>query len=212
MTTDTHKKSYTVSCSSAFRDTVIALAEAHGGNVADLARAMLMAVPRAAIEAHPDPGDAPAGDRETVVLQSGASKGKPWRRKPRLQVRLAPGFDISIIRRALALALAIADNTREIRIIDPLHHKEQTRKEKEQHKQKTRSIVDALAFQPVVGNVTTREEALYIMGFPPHSRPNTKEIRARFRTLAAVLHPDAAFGDHRRMSQLNEAMSILKYR
>ena len=46
-------------------------------------------------------------DRETVILKSGTAKGRPWRRKPRLQVRMAPGFEVEFMRRALAIALAL---------------------------------------------------------------------------------------------------------
>ena len=34
-------------------------------------------------------------------------------------------------------------------------------------------------------------------------------VRERFRQLARVHHPDGAFGDQRRMTQLNEAVGLL---
>ena len=48
------------------------------------------------------------------------------------------------------------------------------------------------------------------MGFPPNARPDQKAIRARFRMLATIHHPDSGFGHHERMTQLNEALSTLK--
>ena len=105
---DTVKKhSYTVPCASRFRDQVMELAHIKHCNVADLARSVALVVPLGVIEAYPDPGGPARDDRETVVLKSGNAKGKPWRRKPRLQVRMAPGFAVETIRKALGLALAI---------------------------------------------------------------------------------------------------------
>ena len=39
--------------------------------------------------------------------------------------------------------------------------------------------------------------------------PGLGELRARFRMLAAIHHPDSGHGSHERMSQLNSAMDIL---
>ena len=82
------KNSYTIPCSSGFRDRVQALANVRDVNVGDLARSVMLVVPAEAIAATADPGEPAANDRETVVLKSGRGAGKPWRRKPRLQVRL----------------------------------------------------------------------------------------------------------------------------
>ena len=79
-----HKKSYTVPCSSDFRDSVGALARRRGGNAADLARSVVLVVPRDAIDAFPDPGGPAPHDRESIILKSGPAEGRPWRRKPRL--------------------------------------------------------------------------------------------------------------------------------
>jgi len=58
--------------------------------------------------------------------------------------------------------------------------------------------------------VETRADALHVLGFPPNSHPDARELRARFRLLATVHHPDAAQGSHARMSQLNAAMDLLR--
>lgn len=99
------KQSYTVPCASAFRDAVEDLARRRRVNVGDLARSVFLVLPAEDIARYPDPGEPGANDRETVVLKSGAAAGRPWRRKPRLQVRMPPGHDIGFIRRALAIAL-----------------------------------------------------------------------------------------------------------
>lgn len=101
------KASYTVPCASAFRDAVEALAQRKGVNTAEIARAVMLVVPPQEIDRHPDPGDPAPEDRETVVLKSGASAGRPWRRKPRLQVRLLPGISVPFIRKALDIALQV---------------------------------------------------------------------------------------------------------
>jgi len=110
------KKSYTIACSGAFRDAVMALADRRGVNVADLARSVALMAPGDAIAAFPDPGGPGPGDRETVILKSGPAKGRPWRRKPRLQVRMAPGLDSIQVRKALALALALDRGERSVRL------------------------------------------------------------------------------------------------
>ena len=68
----------------------------------------------------------------------------------------------------------------------------------------------ALAFEPLDNGILTRADALYVMGFPPNARPDQRAIRARFRMLAIIHHPDSGFGHHERMTQLNEALSMLK--
>lgn len=85
-------------------------------NVGDLARSILLVVSPDAIAAFPDPGDPPADDRETVILKSGPAEGRPWRRKPRLQVRMPPGHEIPFIRRALGLALAMDEGAIAVRL------------------------------------------------------------------------------------------------
>lgn len=74
------------------------------------------------------------------------------------------------------------------------------------------AAVDALAFQPFEGGPRTRSEALYVLGYPPMARPEPHELQARFRTLASLFHPDGELGDHMRMTQLNQAMAILRRR
>jgi hypothetical protein len=112
------KHSYTVPCPATFRDAVDRLAARRRVNVGDLARSVMLVFSPAVIEAHPDPGDPSPGDRELVVVKSGPAQGRPWRRKPRLQVRLPPGVEIPAIRRALALALALDEGGLAVRLDD----------------------------------------------------------------------------------------------
>ncbi|MFP6736979.1 MAG: J domain-containing protein [Rhodospirillales bacterium] len=212
MTTATRKISYTIPCASSFRDAVVRLAERRRSNVADLARSALLLLPEEALRQIPDPGEPATGDREQTVLKSGPSAGRPWRRKPRLQVRLPAGYAVPTVRRALNLLLFLSRNERAIDISDPAEAKplpvSQDRAMTEEI-ERLRTIVSVLSFKPLSGGVRSRMDALHVLGFAPSNRPSRDEIRTRFRALAAVHHPDGRFGNHQRMSQLNAAMEIL---
>jgi hypothetical protein len=213
------KHSYTVPCSSRFREQVTQLALSRHSNIADLARSVVLVVPLTVIEAFPDPGGPARDDRETVVLKSGNSKGKPWRRKPRLQVRMAPGFAVETIRKALALALAIDRGHLDVGL-ESESQKSQAEMQREAETalmrealdelERLRNVVKALQFDPMPSGVTTRDQALYVLGFPPGSIPDQGALRTQFRRLATVYHPDGKDGSHQRMSQLNAAMEMLR--
>ena len=224
----TVKHSYTIPCASAFRDAVEALAAKRRVNVGDIARSVLLVMPAPVIAAFADPGDPEAGDRETVILKSGPAQGRPWRRKPRLQVRMAPGYDVTFIRRALALALAMDSGAMAIRLEDPNARPEpkpepppppqpppppdtgRAIEAATEEVERLKAIVSVLAFDPLPHGIASRDEALHVLGFPPGARPDKRTIRARFRMLATIHHPDSHYGSHHRMSQLNQAMEYLR--
>ena len=205
------KKSYVIPCSSAFRDSVQALADARDVNVGDLARSVMLVVPPEAIAATEDPGEPAQGDRETVTLKSGRDAGKPWRRKPRLQVRLPAGQDVVTLRRALNLALAMAEGERTVKV-ERNGQEDSNAKLVEAGKEikRLRSIVGTLSFKLLPHGVRSRGEALYVMGFPQNAKLGPGLVKSRFRMLASIHHPDSAYGDTRRMSQLNQAMAKLR--
>lgn len=216
-----HKQSYTIPCASAFRAAVSDLAVRRGGNVADLARSVVLVVPPDVIAACADPGGPVADDRETVILKSGKGKGQPLRRKPRLQVRLSPGHDIVTLRRALGLALAMDRGDVDIRFsgsglettqppIPEIEQMEKQAKATQEEVERLRAVVSVLSFDPLAGGIRSRDDALHILGFPPGSRPDQRTLKARFRTLATIHHPDGDHGNHDRMAQLNEAMDRLR--
>ena len=72
------------------------------------------------------------------------------------------------------------------------------------------AMIGALSFEPLAHGVRSRAEALHVLGFAPGAAPDARAVRERFRQLARVHHPDSAFGDNRRMIQLNEAVQILQ--
>ena len=202
------KTSYTIPCASAFRDAVENLAARRGVNSADLARSVALVLDRDAIAAYPDPGGPAPNDRETVVMKSGKAKGRPWRRKPRLQVRMAAGYDVPTLRRALAIALDMDRGAARMLLDAPARGLAVTLADPEATA-RMRATVAALLFDPLPHGVETRADALHILGFPPDTRPSAQTVRARFRILATIHHPDSDHGSHDRMSQLNNAMEIL---
>ena len=206
--TSKHKHSYTVTCGTAFRDAVEALAARRKVNVGDLARSVMLVVSEEEISQFPDPGEPPNNDREAVIIKSGPAEGRPWRRKPRLQVRMAHGFSVSFVRKALAMALATERGEIYVRVEDSKAPKADPHLQEEL--ERLRAIIGALSFDPLPDGVRSREEALHILGFPPTSRPDERTLRAKFRMLATIHHPDSSHGDHRRMSQLNAAIDILR--
>ncbi len=224
MSTNVLKHSYTVPCATAFRQAVEALATQRKVNVGDLARSILLVVPTATIAEFPDPGEPAPSDRETVVLKSGPAEGRPWRRKPRLQVRMPPGYAIPFIRRALGLALAMDRGDISVSVADgrqaPAPEPKAEKKiedstrlvEINEELERLRAIVSVLAFEPLPDGVRSRGDALHILGFPPSSYPDSRTLKAKFRMLATIHHPDSRYGNHQRMSQLNQAMEFLRSR
>ncbi len=228
------KHSYTVTCSSAFRDAVFALADRRKVNVADMTRSIVLVVPEEIISNFGDPGEPARDDRETVTIKSGAAAGRLWRRKPRLQVRMTPGLDVTLVRKALGLALALeqgeirinintekvgaepeVDDTFEIPR-DVIEVEEVSSKSDEEalgesdELERLRALVSVLSFDPLDQGITCRGEAMHVLGFPPGPVPDSGTLRNRFRMLATIHHPDSPYGNHIRMSQLNAAMDHLR--
>jgi hypothetical protein len=220
MTSAVLKHSYTVPCATAFRDAVEALAARRKVNVGDLARSILLVVPVGVVAAFADPGEPPADDRESVVLKTGPAAGRPWRRKPRLQVRMPPGHDIPFIRKALGLALAmdmgditveVGDAGQSAKVEKKANDSARRLVEVNDELERLRTIVAVLAFEPLPDGINNREEALHVLGFPPSAEPDSRTLRAKFRMLATIHHPDSHYGSHQRMSQLNQAMEFLRH-
>lgn len=205
------KVSYAISCSSDFRDAVMALADARKVNVGDIARSVMLTLPEDVIEGFSDPGEPEGDDREVVILKSGPSEGKPWRRKPRLQVRMPAGYNVLTIRKALGLALKLDRGDVSVSLTDadsPDHQAVLAVRDEENARLK--SIISVLTFDSLPNGVRTRNEALFVLGFAPDSAPDLVMLKARFRMLATVHHPDSGVGDHGRMAQLNEAIAVLR--
>jgi predicted metal-dependent phosphoesterase TrpH len=205
-------RSYVIPCTASFRDAVRALAARRHASVADLARAVLLLVGAAGVATHDDPGEPKAAERDRVVVKSGALEGRALLRKPRLQARLPAGLSVATIRKALAVALELDQGRLELRVAQAGAGAAAERKLEAaaEESQRLGSMIGALAFEPLPHGVRNRAEALHVLGFPPGAAPDARAVRERFRQLARVHHPDGTFGDHRRMSQLNEAVGLLQ--
>ena len=213
-----HKKSYSISCSSAFRDRILDLATRRGVNAADLARSVMLMLPPEIVAAAADPGGPDREDRETVTLKSGPGKGKPWRRKPRLQVRLPEGYDPVVLRKALGLALDLDAGSLRIEVepagqptreADRAAAKAQQTRLRDEN-DRLRTALSIAGGDKLGHAVRTKDEALFVLGFAPGSRPDPARIKARFRQLATIHHPDSGLGDTDRMTELNQAMSFMR--
>ena len=227
------KYSYTVTCSSAFQDAVLALADRQKVNVADITRSIIYVIPEDVIANFIDPGEPALEDRETVTIKSGVAAGRLWRRKPRLQVRMAPGLDVTLVRKALGLALALEqgkilinidsnnvkfspDVNNTVEAVLPADDVPEATAESEDaldennEVERLRAFISVLSFDPLDQGITSREEAMHVLGFPPGPSPDTATLRNRFRMLATIHHPDSPYGNHNRMSQLNTAMDYLR--
>jgi hypothetical protein len=200
-------RSYTIPCPSAFRDRVTSLARRQGVSVADLVRAVQLLVSAESLAQVPDPGGPATADRESVQVMTGPSKDRRMRRKPRLQVRLAGEHHVADLRRALRLALDLAEGGTLLRLepagaidIAALHREEIER---------LKLTVQALAFEPLEADIRSRSEALYVLGYPTWATPDQRQLRTRYRALATIYHPDSPTGDTARMAQLNAAIAFL---
>ena len=205
---------YVVPCASSFRDSVLRLADKRQASPSDLARAVLLLVPRDILARVADPGEPEPQDRERIALQSGASRGRVLKRKPRLQMRLPAGHDHADLRRALALALSMAKGEAELTVVTQADRKaeaavEKARDEMSDENATLRGLISDLAMPVLPRGIQTRSEALFALGFPPSAVPDVGTIRRRWRRMAMIYHPDSAFGDHDRMSQLNQALEKL---
>ena len=227
-------QSYVVSCAGPFQAAVTGLAQHLGVTASDLAISVMTLIPADEIDRFTDPGDAPDGDRETVVLRSGPRAGRSLRRKPRLQLRLRAGLTTPHIRRCLGLALAIHAGEESLRIgrqapspetaPEPAASQpdpellarlgelqgELTRARDAQAE--LRAIINLLAFDLLPNGVRNQKEARYVLGLPPDGRLDRRHVKARFRQLSQVFHPDKATGDTDRMGQILDASRFLENR
>ncbi len=235
-------RSYVVPCSSLFRNAISDIADTRGLTVSDLAMGILTLTDRKDLERFPDPGDAPVGDRDEILLKSGPRSGRVLKRKPRLQLRLPDGYDIPTIRRGLAMVLAMEDGTVRVSFRSPAashdpphraepdtsaqdalkrerhHHRQEleaikrTSAKAQEEREEMRALVNILAFDLLPTGISTVADARYVLGFPPSAALTKQTVKARFRLLSQIYHPDKTTGDTARMGQLIEASRFLERR
>jgi hypothetical protein len=198
-----------IHCSSAFRDAVMALARRRRVDPVELARSALAILPDATVKDFPDPGGPTDMDRDTVLVKSGPDRGKVSYRKPRLKMRLPVGIGEAVVRRALNLALALERGAVSVSAPTPEPAPVPPQSGLGDEITRLESLLAAISFEPAGEAVRSREEALHVLGYSPFSHPDAAALRARFRMLATVHHPDGALGSTKRMAQLNAAMAML---
>ena len=127
---------------------------------------------------------------------------------------MSPGVDTNMIRRALAMALAMEQGELDLYLEKSLPGKSsgpEAARQAEAEVERLRSIISALCFDPLPNGIQNRDQALHVLGFAPGHTPNDPIVKARFRILATIHHPDSPHGSHQRMSQLNAAMDHLRH-
>ncbi len=212
--------SYVLPCSSVFRDAVLALAEQRQTQPGELVKAVLLMVERARIEAHDDPGEPETDDREVVTLQSGPQTGRSIRRKPRLQLRLPAGFAADFLRKTLALALDMVDQSVLVELRDGDTPHPDTKLAALEHKiakldeeiETLREVLARIAFRPLGNGVQTEADARYVLGMTPREVVDAETVKQRFKLLANAFHPDRRWGDRVRMVQVLDARRLLEMR
>jgi len=174
-----------VSCASGFAREVEALATRRGVAPADLAAAIFLIVGPNPIEADPGPGEAT------------------------LDVPAPPRGDAGSVRRALSMALALADGDVPLRDARRL----EVRVESLEYRNKAlRAALERVAFQPPGedGGRMDARDAAGMFGFVNERCFDESMVRRRFRELAPVYHPDTGVvGCRRRMALLIEARDVL---
>ena len=140
---------------------------------------------------------------------------------------MAAGTNAEQIRRALGLALALAEGRLMLDLEDPDRPRVDAAMmmaaarvdvemavmravRLDEEDERLRAVVAALSFVPLPHGIRNHEEALHILGFPPGVKPAPNTVRGRFRALATMHHPDNPYGSHERMSQLNAAVEMLR--
>lgn len=174
-----------ISCADGFVREVRALAARRGATPAALAAAIFLVVGPNPIEADPGPGEA------------------------RLDVPPPPGGDAGSVRRALSMALALADGDVPLRDARRL----EVRVESLEYRNKAlRAALERVAFQPPGedGGRMNARDAAGLFGFVNERCFDESMVRRRFRELAPVYHPDTGIvGCRRRMALLIEARDVL---
>ncbi len=189
-----------VSCATGFYDAVLALAGRRGVTPAALASGVLALTDpdRAGIE---DPGGGPA------LLQLVRPVG------------LAP----TTVRRALALALRLADPAALARAVAPppdpvpdpetiarLDSQQRRIEQLEYRNDRLLAALDRISFQPHDGCPRDVREAAAVLGLAQETAFDEQRVTRRFRELAPLYHPDTGVLPSRgRMAQLIDARNLL---
>ena len=79
-----------------------------------------------------------------------------------------------------------------------------------EHAEEMRALVSLMTFDPLPDGVNTVIDARYVLGLPPGMRLTRRIVKARFRMLSQIYHPDKETGDTVRMAQLIDASRLME--
>lgn len=172
-----------IPCPPDFAEAVATLARRRGVRPRELAAAALLLV--GSVGSEPDPGP-----------------GTAW-----LDIAPPLGSDEAAVRRALGVAVALAEGKRPLREADRLEVRLQSL---EYRNKALRGALERVAFQPLEGGITDVREAARLFGFVNEWCFDEALLMKRFRELAPVYHPDTGvIAGRERMTQLIEARNLL---
>ncbi len=191
------QRSYHVRCQTELHEAVHAACRRAGLSPAQMVRAALAVLSPAALDSLADPG----GPKPRDALRVGGRLQTPV-----IRLRLPDGLSTVLIRKVFGYIADMSNGRHGLAPAGRVGHLEQRLAEVSETCRHQRDALAVLAGELLDGGVATRDHALHVLRFPPESKPTPDQVTARFRGLAAVLHPDAGLLDqHRHMAQLLDA-------
>lgn len=212
-----------VTCSSQFAADALVTAAEKTCSLGELARSVLLVMPRAIIDAEPDPGEPESTDRESITITHGKYVGRKTARKPRIQLRMTERLPSEVLRKALSIAMRLHRGT----IVPKLLPLEEDSSAADEEHVEIAKIGDELSeLRTTINHLqdsllrssfvlldhpcASLADMRHILGFHPNHEVSLEACQVRFRTLATVFHPDSLTGDSDRMAQLSDAIQFAR--
>lgn len=195
-------RSYQVRCRTDLHDACRAAAARAGTPLSQMARSTLAMLTPEHLADLVDPGAPLPADGWRVGRRL---------ETPVLRLRVQQGLTAVEIRKALGLMVGLRSGGHLILPRHGVRELEQRATRQTETVERLRKGMALLAFEPLESGVKTYAEALHVLRFPPGAKPDPETVGARFKAMAALLHPDAGLVDHHsHMIQLIEARRILR--
>lgn len=195
-------RTYQVRCRRDLYRTLNDQAGQAGATITHLVRSALGMLTRPALDSLSDPGAPRPADSHRVGHKV---------ETPVLRLRLPVGLTVVEVRKVLGFIAELSEGALHVVPRTELTTLHRRIGEQSADIERLREGFALIAFEPLPNGVRSRFEALHVLRFPPGAEPKPEEVTARFRALAAVLHPDARLvNDHTHMVQLIEARKLLQ--
>lgn len=193
---------YHVRCRSDLHAACTQVAERAGTSVGQLTRAALALLTPEHLHSLADPGPPLPADGRRIGRRL---------LTPMLRLRLPRGLTAEDIRKALGFMVGLRSGGHVVVPRRGVRELEQRAADQSEALARLRQGLAVLAFEPLEAGVRSVSDAKHVMRFPPGSTPDADAVNARFKAMAALLHPDAGLVDHHtHMAQLIEARRILR--